>query len=118
MTNDRIVNDVSDEQAGRVAEITRLKLLGMQYDDAAAFCARTARILAVQDYDEDGYLIGPKVRATLLCLETADLHDKFNEEFVNDIGDFREVPLGIVGGGGANDALTRAARRKELEAEK
>jgi hypothetical protein len=101
--------EISDEDAARVAEITRLGLLGMQYEGAAAFCKRQARILCIDD---------PNVRDHLLRLETADLHDKFNEEFVNDIGDFREVPLGIVGGEGANDALTRAARRKELEAEK
>ncbi len=104
--NEKLVGGISDEQAEQAAEIARLGMLGMQHEERAAYYQRIARIATVEN---------PNVRESLMRVEFSS-PDAFERELIAE-NDFREVPFGVVGGEGASDTISRAARRKEAEAE-
>ena len=100
---------ISDAEASQAAAIAQWGILAMAHEQAADWCARMARLAGIDN---------PAVRESCQRAYLTDFHDKFNEELIDEIGDFRETPFGIVGGSGQSDALTRDAKRRELEAER
>jgi hypothetical protein len=99
----------SDADAERAAEIAYWAGRRLALENAAAHAARMHRLATIDN---------PRVRDICQRAFAADLHDPFNTKFVDELGDFRESPFGIVDGAGGNDALNRAAKRREVEAEK
>lgn len=108
MPKERTVNGVTDFEAAWAAEVNYWGILAMQHADAAAFCERMGRIATL---DNNG------ARRILIKTEAADPHDKFLEEFVEENGDFREVPFGLVSNESGKE-LRRVVKRRELAAER
>lgn len=99
----------SDAEAKRVAEIAYWAGQRLVLEGAAAHAERMHRLATIDN---------PQVRDICQRAYTTDLHDSFNAKFLEELGDFRETPFGVVSGEGGNDTVTRAAKRRELEAEK
>ena len=108
MPKERTFNGVSDFEAEWAAELNYWGIQAMQYEIAAAFCARMGRFALLDN---------PAARRELLTAETTPFHDKFNTELIAESGDFREVPFGILSDGPMENLLARIVRRRELAAQ-
>jgi hypothetical protein len=96
------INGVSEADAEHAATVGQLASLEMHHQGRAAACARLQRLLSIEN---------PRVRRLMLNVEFGSV----DAELIHEIGEFRETPFGVLGGG--SDRLSRIEFRARQRAE-